>query len=99
MSNRGAAFDARLDNAATNAIYTATASGVREVMRPGAVIPGKGTITVWADKVLTNRFLEIAHFVRLRGLDGVERDAIVAGSSPSSLRAVAVAGQTMTNKG
>jgi len=99
MSNRGAAFDARLANADVPAIFVADASGVREIMRPGAVIPGKGTVEVWSDSVKTNRFSEIAQYVRLRGLDGVERDAIVAGRSPSTLRAVVVANQTVTDKG
>jgi hypothetical protein len=99
MSNRGAAFDARLTMADVMGVFVADASGVREVMRPGAIIPGKGTVVGWMDRVETNRFSEISRFVRLRGLDGTERDAIVAGRSPSSLRAVVVAGQTVTDKG
>ncbi|MBX3741248.1 MAG: hypothetical protein KF712_09680 [Akkermansiaceae bacterium] len=98
MSNRGAAFDARLTNADVMGVFVADASGVREVMRPGAIIPGKGTVVGWLDRVETNRFSEISRFVRLRGLDGIERDAVVAGRSPSTLRAVVVAGQTVTDK-
>ena len=99
MSNRGAAFEANLANADVRALFVADASGVHEVMRPGAIIPGKGTVVGWLNRVETNRLSQISQFVRLRGLDGIERDAIVAGGSPSTLRTVAVAGQTLTDKG
>ncbi|WAC20532.1 hypothetical protein OVA24_03955 [Luteolibacter sp. SL250] len=99
MSNRGAAFEALLTNAEVRGLFVADASGVREVMRPGATIPGKGTVVEWSDRVETNRLSEISQFVRLRGLDGIERDGVVAGRSPATLRAVVVAGQTVTDKG
>ncbi|HVJ46325.1 MAG TPA: choice-of-anchor tandem repeat NxxGxxAF-containing protein [Luteolibacter sp.] len=81
------------------ATFSAGISGVKEVMRVGTVIPGKGTIDWIIDVPRTNRHLEAVEFVGLKGTDGIVRDAIVAGTSSTSLRVVSVAGKTLTDKG
>ncbi|HSJ01609.1 MAG TPA: choice-of-anchor tandem repeat NxxGxxAF-containing protein [Verrucomicrobium sp.] len=95
ISDRGAVFRGYLTNAKVSAVYSLSAKGARELLRPGSVVPGYGTITGSIGSLRTNNSSETAVYVGIRDANSVSRDALVAGSSISNRRVVVIADQTI----
>lgn len=93
ISERGAVFRAYLSNAKVSAIYSVSAKGTREVLRPGAVMPGYGTITGSLGNLRANNSAETAVSVVIEDVNLVTRNALVAGNSATNRRVVVIADQ------
>ncbi|MEZ0389606.1 MAG: hypothetical protein ACAI34_21180 [Verrucomicrobium sp.] len=66
ISDRGAVFRGYLTNAKVSAVYSLSAKGARELLRPGSVVPGYGTITGSIGSLRTNNSSETAVYVGIR---------------------------------
>lgn len=95
ISERGAVFRAYLSQARVSAIYSVSSKGTREILRPGTVVPGYGTITSSIGSLRINNFAETAVYVGIQDANLVTREALVAGNSVSNLRVVVIEDQTV----
>lgn len=93
LSERGLVYRAKSVTSGVDVLYSVRRSGTREILREGTVMPGVGTIAWMLGQMATNNGGEAVVIVGIRNAAGVEKEALVAGTSPQDLRVVAMVDQ------
>lgn len=99
LAERGLVYRAKSVTSGIDTLYSVRRTGTHEILKQGTVIPGFGTIEWMLGQIATNNDGEAVVIVGIRNGSGVLKEALVAGTSPSDLRVVAMAGQPIPGGG